>query len=119
MRSGLMILMLAAALPAAQVTWTGWFSDEQCATARAQSGKLGPTNPECAETCLRNGKKPVFISEQAKRIFEVRGYSGVIGDLGYHVEVTADLDAAHGTIDIRSVKRLAYENLACGRRRKK
>ncbi|MGA2131879.1 MAG: hypothetical protein ABSH50_06280 [Bryobacteraceae bacterium] len=119
MRRWLMALAMAAGAQAAQVTWTGWFADEQCATARAESGQFGPTNPECAKTCIQDGKAAAFISEQAKAVFKVEGYSGVIADLGYHVQITADVDNGKQTVAIRSVKRLGYENLSCERPRKK
>jgi hypothetical protein len=113
----LLFLAGAAGAQCSPVTWTGWFSDIQCATARASQGLYGPTNPECAKTCIQDGKAPVFISEQSKAIYKVTGYSGVVDDLGYHVEVTADLNSADKTISIRSVKRLSYEGAACQRKK--
>jgi hypothetical protein len=104
------------------VTWTGWFSDSQCASARAASGTFSATNPECAKTCIEKGGAPVFISEEAKAIFRVKDYPSdhpsVVEDLGYHVEVTAAVDEGAKTISIRSVKRLAYEGAACARPKK-
>ena len=100
------------------VTWTGWFSDSQCAASRAASGTFSATNPDCAKTCIEKGVPPVFISEQAKALFKVAGYTGVIADLGYHVQVTATLDAAAGTISIQKVDRLSYEGAACARPKK-
>ena len=100
------------------VTWTGWFSDFKCASARAASGTFSATNPDCAKSCIEKGAEPVFVSEQAKALFKVKGYSAVIEDLGYHIEVQATVDEAAKTITIRTVKRLAYEGPACSRPRK-
>jgi hypothetical protein len=111
-------LGLVPALLAAQaktVTWTGWFSESNCAPARVNSGKLGPTNPECSKTCIEKGATPLFISEQAKALFKVRDYADVIGDLGYHVSVTATLDEAAGSISIQKVERLSFDGAACAR----
>jgi hypothetical protein len=101
-----------------KVTWTGWFSDASCSAARATSGILTATNPDCAKRCIEKGEAPVFISEQAKAIFKIKDYPKVIDDLGYHVEVTATVDEAAKTISVREVKRLSYEGAACGRPKK-
>jgi hypothetical protein len=37
------------------VTWTGWFSDLQCATNHVSAGNIAPNNPECATTCIKKG----------------------------------------------------------------
>jgi hypothetical protein len=104
------------------ITWTGWFSDSQCASALAASGTFSATNPDCAKTCIEKGSAAVFISEQAKAIFRVTDYPSdypsVVEDLGYHVEVTAAVDEGAKTISIQSVKRLAYEGASCARPRK-
>jgi hypothetical protein len=102
-----------------EVTWTGWFSDSQCAAARAASGFFTETNPDCAESCIRKGAAPVFISEQAKAIFTVKGYASVIDDLGYHLEVKATVSEAAKTMSIINVKRLEYQGAACSRPRKR
>jgi hypothetical protein len=100
------------------VTWTGWFSDMKCAAPRAAAGVFTITNPDCARMCLEKGAAPVFISEQAKAIFQVKDYSSIIGDLGYHLEIQGAVDEAAKTIAIRNVKRLAYQGAACARPRK-
>lgn len=100
------------------VTWTGWFSDLKCAAARALSGTFTATNPDCARKCIEEGAAPVFISEQAKAIFQVKGSASVIDDLGYHVEVRATVDDAGKTITIQKVERLGYDGAACARPKK-
>ena len=100
------------------VSWTGWFSDLKCASARAASGTFTATNSDCAKRCIEAGAAPVFISEQAKAIFQVKAYSAVVGDLGYHLEVQGTVDDAANTITIEKVKRLDYEVRACVRPKK-
>ena len=96
-------------------TFTGWFSDEGCATARVAEGLIGPTNPDCAKKCLESGKAAVFISEKEKAMFKVAGYTHVKEDLGWHVEITAKLDEGSKTLSVHSVKRLEYVGAMCGR----
>ena len=113
------LVAAGAASNTVTVTWTGWFSDEQCASGRVKAGLIGPTNPECAKSCLQKGAQPVFISEQAKAMFTVKGYPPVADDLGYHVRIVADLDEAAHTVSIQKVERLSeYEGPSCGRPRK-
>jgi hypothetical protein len=100
------------------VTWTGWFSDSQCALARAAGGTFTATNPDCAKRCIEKGAAPVFISEQAKAVFTVKDYPAVIDDLGFRVEVIAEVDEAAQTVSIKKVTRLSEAGAACQRPRK-
>jgi len=114
---GTLALCLATAAAADKtVTWTGWFSDYGCASGRVRSGIIAPTNPECAKSCIGKGAAAVFISEQAKAIFTVKDYPGVIDDLGYHVEVEAKVDERAKTISIVKVTRHEYQGASCSRR---
>ncbi len=121
MRRAFLVLCCAAALVEAgapqtkSVTWTGWFSDLECASGRAASGTFTATNPECAKTCLKKGVAPAFISEQAKAVFTVKGYPGVVEQLGFHVEVQATVDEAARTVTIQKVKQLGYDGASCER----
>jgi hypothetical protein len=92
-------------LDAEAVIWTGWFSDGRC--ARVRDGDVGPNNTECVLRCLNDGSKAVFISEQAKAIFEVRNYPSAKDDVGYRIELTGTVDQSAGTISVKSVKRLS------------
>ena len=112
---GLVVICLTGAAADKSVTWTGWFSDFRCASAR---GIIGPTNPDCARTCIEKGAAPAFISEQAKAVFQVKDYPALIGDLGYHVEIDARVDESARTIAVVKVTRLEYQGPACARPRK-
>ena len=100
------------------ITWTGSFSDSQCALARAASGIFTATNPDCAKRCIEKGAAPVFISEQAKAVFNVKDYRAVISDLGYRVEVVATVDDTAKTLSIKKVTRLSEAGAACALSRK-
>jgi hypothetical protein len=95
------------------VTWTGWFSDKDCAAPRVARGVIGPNNPDCVKRCLNEGATPVFVSEQAKALFEVRDYPSVKDDVGYHVELTGTVDDKAKTISVHAVKRLKYVGALC------
>ncbi|MGD0361180.1 MAG: hypothetical protein ABSC93_09950 [Bryobacteraceae bacterium] len=112
-----MALLSAAQTGGRGVTWTGWFSDLKCASARAANGTFTSTNPECAKTCIKEGAAPAFISEQAKAVFTLKDSPSVIDQLGYHVEVQATVDDAARTITIRKIKQLGYDGAACQRRK--
>jgi hypothetical protein len=99
-------------------TWTGWFSDKGCAAPRVARGQIGPNNPDCVKRCLADGAVAVFISEQAKALFEVRDHSSVNEDVGWHVEVTGVVDDTAKTIAVKSVKRLEYVGATCARPKK-
>jgi hypothetical protein len=99
-------------------TWTGWFSDMGCASPRVARGLIGPSNPDCVKRCLDEGATPVFVSEQAKALFEVKDYPSVKDDVGYHVELTGTVDAEAKTIAVQTVKRLSYVGSLCARPKK-
>jgi hypothetical protein len=112
------LCFLAPAIAAERsVTWTGWFADEQCASARAASGTFTKTNPECARTCILKGSGAVFVSQQEKALFRVQG-SSILEHLGYRVEVQAKVDDTAKTITIQKVTQLEYEGPSCGRPQK-
>ncbi len=111
-------LTISAGAQPKTVTWTGWFSDSQCALARAASGTFTATNPDCAKRCIQNGSAPAFISEQAQAVFTVKDYPAVVDDLGFRVEVVAEVDEAAKTLSIKKVARLSEVVLDCQRPRK-
>jgi hypothetical protein len=118
--SAVFVACAAAVSPAAQDTaptktaiWTGWFSDRQCAAPRVSRGVIGPNNPECVKRCLDNGATPVFVSEQAKALYDVTDYSSVKNDLGYHIEVTGVVDETAKTISVKAVKHLSEVGSLC------
>jgi hypothetical protein len=105
---------LHAMSPQAETTrWTGWFSDMQCAAPRIAKGIIGPNGSDCVKRCLDEGSKPVFISEQAKAMFEVKDSPAVKDDVGFHIEITGIVDETAKTISVVSVKRLSAGGGLC------
>jgi hypothetical protein len=84
-----------------------------------KNGNISPNGTACVKKCLAEGAKPVFISEQAKALFEVLEYPSVRDDVGYRLEVTGVVDEKAQTIAVQSVKRLSEVVTACSEAEKK
>ena len=95
------------------VTWTGWFSDKGCAASKVKSGTLTPNGTDCVKKCLKEGAVPVFLSEQARDMYEVADYPRVLEDVGYHIEVSGLVDEKTKTISVTAVKRLSKVAQTC------
>lgn len=113
----LIVLVMSSALGAQEsetkiVKWTGWFSDKGC--ARITKGEYPrPNGTACVKKCLDEGAQAVFISEQARAIYEVRSPALVKNEVGYYLEITADVDEKAKTISVKSVKRLSEVTASC------
>ena len=94
-------------------TWTGWFSDQQCAREPKADEAVRPNGTSCVKQCLLKGVAPVFLSEQTNSIYKVLDYPGVREDVGYRVEVAVAVDEQAKTVSIRSVKRLEEVTSMC------
>lgn len=101
-----------ASAPTVQ-TWTGWFSDQQCAREPKADEAVRPNGTECVKQCLLKGSPAVFLSEQTNAIYKVLDHPGVRDDVGYRVEVAATVDERAKTVSIRSVKRLSEVTAMC------
>ena len=55
----------------------------------------------------------MFISEQAKAVYEVRDYPAAKDDVGFRVEITGDVDEKARTVAVKSVKRLSEVTAMC------
>ena len=87
-------------------TWTGWISDKQC--ARVTPGEdPRPNGTACVKKCLAEGSPAVFISEQAKAVYQVVDYPSAANDVGFRLEITGEVDEKAKTISVKSVKRLS------------
>jgi len=93
-------------------TWTGWFSDKQCARVRDDE-EPRPNGTACVKKCLDEGSPAVFISEQARAVYEVRDYPAAKNDVGYRVEITGEVDEKAKTVSIKAVKRLSEVTAMC------
>jgi len=111
-------LSLLASSQNAPKTLTGWFADEGCAKGKVASGIIGPTNPECARTCIEKGNRVVFISEQGKEMLYLKDYpiASAIQQLGYRIEITGTENSDTKTLSVATVKRIGeYQGPACAR----
>lgn len=93
-------------------TWTGWFSDKRCARVRADE-EVRPNGTACVRKCLDEGSTPVFISEQARAVYEVRGYPAVKDDVGFRIELAGDVDEKAKVVTVTSVRRLSEVSSSC------
>lgn len=112
---GVILIAMSAAAPERDTTtetWTGWFSDKGCARVRTGEAPR-PNGTACVKKCLGEGATPVFISEQAKAVYEVRDYPSVKEDVGYYVRITADVDQEAKSVSVKSVKRLLEVTPMC------
>ena len=94
-------------------TWTGWFSDQQCAREPKADEAVRPNGTECVKQCLLKGSAAVFLSEQTNAIYKVLDHASVREDVGYRVEVSVVVDEQAKTVSIRSVKRLSEVTAMC------
>lgn len=92
--------------------WTGWFSDKQCARIRANEAPR-PNGTVCVKKCLDEGSPAVFISEQARAIYDVRDYEAVKDNIGYYVRIRGDVDETAKTVSIQSVERISEVTAMC------
>ena len=95
-------------------TWTGWFSDKQCAAAKLKSEDVTPNGTACVKKCLDQGSTAVFVDPKARQMYEVKDYPTVKDDVGFYLEVTGVRDEKAKTISVRSVKRLGDVVQMCG-----
>ena len=93
-------------------TWTGWFSDKQCARVRPDE-EPRPNGTACVKKCLDEGSPAVFVSEQAKAVYEVRDYASAKDDVGFRVEITGEVDEKAKAVSVKSVKRLSEVTAMC------
>lgn len=108
-----LLLSLVPATPPSTVTLTGWISDINCAASRVARGDFTPNGPECVKRCLLKGVKAVFVSEEAKAMYELAAYPSAKDDVGYHMEITGVVDPVANTLTVASVKRLEYVGALC------
>lgn len=94
-------------------TWTGWFSDQKCAHEPKADEAIRPNGTSCVKQCLLKGVAAVFLSEQTNAIYKVLDYGGVRDDVGYRVQIAADVDEKAKTVSIRSVTRLEEVTPMC------
>lgn len=119
-RSFPLVLCLSAVLVAAALAGdhsagarTGWFGDERCAVGRVKSGSVGPSNRECAQKCIREGAKMVFVDEKAKDVYFVENPEAAKGQESHYVRVAGKLNPEAKTFHVSSVEVLDEYRASC------
>ena len=92
---------------------TGWFGDERCAVARVKSGSVGPSNRECAQKCIKDGAKMVFVDEKAKDVYFVENPETAKGQESHYVRVAGRLNPEAKTFHVASVEVLDEYRASC------
>ena len=90
-----LVLLAVTMLPAAD-SWSGWISDEACATA----GKVkGEGHAGCAKGCLgKEGAKAALVTDDGK-VVKIANLDKVKEFAGQHVTVTGKLDGEKLTVE--------------------
>ena len=101
-------LSALASMTALAGEWTGYISDEKCASASAKSKTaaewIKPAAFEsCVKKCVKDGSAVVFVTED-NRLYKIDAdsMSKVMPELGHKVVVTGKIEG--GTIKIDSIK---------------
>jgi hypothetical protein len=104
----LLALLTLSSMAAIAGEWTGYISDEKCASASARAKTaaewIKPAAFEsCVKKCVKEGSAVVFVTED-NHLYKIDAGSmdKVMPSLGHKVVVTGKIDG--GTIVIDSVK---------------
>lgn len=101
-------LTVAAILGAweSTVTLKGWISDKGCAQAKVNAEAVTPNGTTCVKKCLDDGAEAVFVHPDSRTLYAVRNYTTLREDVGYHLELTGEIDEKTKTITVQSARRL-------------
>lgn len=82
-----LILASICTLPLLAGEFKGWISDSSCGVGNA-SAKA--ENRDCAESCLKNGAKPVLVTDGDQKVLKLDG-GDVKGHIRHKVKITGEL----------------------------
>lgn len=82
-----LILIAVCSLPLAAAEFTGWISDSECGLG---NGNGSAASRDCAESCLKNGAKPVLVTD-GDRVLKLSGKADVNAHLRHKVKVTGEV----------------------------
>lgn len=91
-----LMLFVFCALSAMAGEWTGYISDSKCAAKGAKEA-----HAKCAETCVKGGASPVFVTEDGK-VLKIDDTAKVTDHVGHKVTVTGEIDG--DTLKVDTVK---------------
>lgn len=122
MRRPLIVMLLVGSTLAdrrpaetASNTFTGWVACDRCAPARLTAKRLGPVNRTCAQRCIAEGARVVFIDERGRRLLDVINPARTKGQEGHYIRITGSLDAEQTAIDVHSITVLEDYVALCAR----
>jgi hypothetical protein len=102
MRTKLLTLFCLVSFSASAATFTGWISDATCGAGNASSKSEARS---CAESCIKAGAPPVFVTDTDHKVFKIADASKVKDHLKGKVKVTGSLKGDTLTItQIEDVK---------------
>lgn len=99
--AGLLVLTTLSAAPATE-TFTGVVADGLCAVEGHASMKMGPTDADCARTCVETHDTQ-FVLLGAAGIHQLSDQQAAAKFAAQRVTVTGTLDAATKTIRVASI----------------
>jgi hypothetical protein len=93
------LALLAASIASpADVSWTGWISDDMCGVQGAHDGAA-----ECAAKCVKeHGAKYVFVNDNDKKVYAIDAQDKVAAHAGHHVTVKGSVDG--NTLKLKSIE---------------
>lgn len=92
-------LSLVLALPLAAGEFKGWISDSSCGAGNA-SGEA--SSRDCAERCLKDGAKPVLVTDKDQQVLELVG-GDVKSHMRHKVKVTGKLEG--GKLQVAKIEK--------------
>lgn len=92
-------LMAALVATAMAGTFVGYISESGCG-AKHVTGSDKDVN--CVKGCVKKGAKPVFVTEDNKKVYQISDASKVMDHLGKKVQVTGELEG--DTLKVDSVQ---------------
>jgi hypothetical protein len=83
-----LLTAILAATPMAAAEFKGWISDSSCG---ASNGSGEAANRDCAERCIKEGAKPVLVTDGDGKVLQLAGKFDAKGHMRHKVIVTGDL----------------------------
>jgi hypothetical protein len=88
-------IAVLAAVPLAAAEFKGWISDSSCGASNA-SGEAA--NRDCAERCLKEGAKPVLVTDGDGKVLQLAGKVDVKDHMRHKVKITGNLKGETVTV---------------------
>jgi hypothetical protein len=95
-----LLAVLLAVSPAAAAEFKGWISDSSCGASNA-SGEAA--NRDCAERCIKEGAKPVLVTDGDGKVLNLAGKVDLKAHLRHKVKVTGELKGQ--TVTVKSIEK--------------